>query len=128
MIKRILFSVMFIFINLLLYPSINFGINKILVKENGFVFVELENKSTQNYHIKNPNYVFLSIYINNIKRAEYKIKYINKSFFKPNNILLFKTNFKAIGRFKIKAIINEKKLIKETDYNDNISEKEINGE
>jgi len=125
--KIVIFFVMIFFINLVLHATINFSINRILINENGFIFIELKNNSTQDYKIKNPNNIFLSIYINNIKRAEFSTKYINKSFFRPNSILLFKTNFKSIGSFIIKAVINEKRLIKESNYNDNILEKQING-
>ncbi len=122
----ILLCLIFLF-SWLLFASINFSIEDIVTKNDGFVYLKLKNNSNEIYYVKNPDDIFLTLYINNIKRAEFKIKYISQNFFFPDQTLYFKTNFKAIGSFKIKVIINKYKKIKETKYTDNSIEKVING-
>jgi hypothetical protein len=100
----------------------------ITVKADQFIHIKLQNKSTFNYSItpELKEKIFLTIYINNIKRAEYKIKYIDPKLFKPKGTILFRTNFRVQKGLNIKVQINRLKVIPESDFLNNQLIKQFN--
>lgn len=100
----------------------DFVISDILVLHQDFIYIKIENRSSIPV-LSSPeqlNKPFLVIYINNIKRAEYKFKYMDQRLFLPNSSINFRTNFRAQGNLQIKAEINGIKLIPESNYQNNI--------
>jgi hypothetical protein len=100
----------------------------IIVKVDHFIHIKLQNKSAVNYSItpELKEKVFLTIYINNIKRAEYKIKYIDPKLFKPKGTILFRTNFRVQKGLNIKVEVNRLKVIPESDFLNNQLVKQLN--
>lgn len=100
----------------------DFVISDILVLHQDFVHIKIENRSfvTVLSSQEQLNKPFLVIYINNIKRAEYKLKYMDQQLFLPNSSINFRTNFRAQGTLQIKAEINGIKIIPESNYKNNI--------
>jgi hypothetical protein len=100
----------------------------IMVEADQFIHIKLQNKSTVNYSITPElnEKIFLTIYINNIKRAEYKIKYIDPKLFKPKGTILFRTNFRMQKGIDIKVEVNPLKVIPESDFLNNQLVKQLN--
>jgi hypothetical protein len=100
----------------------------IIVEADQFIHIKLQNKSTVSYTItpELKEKIFLTIYINNIKRAEYKIKYIDLKLFKPKGTILFRTNFRMQKGLIIKVQVNRLKVIPESDFLNNQLEKQFN--
>lgn len=103
------------------------AVDNISLHQNGFVHITLKNKSPFKIPIKpaNKEKIFLVIYIDNLKRAEYKLKYMNPMLFSPNGSTRFRTNFRVPKglKMKMKAEINLAKIIKEPNYRNNRLEK-----
>jgi len=102
----------------------------IMVEADQFIHIKLQNKSSVNYPITPElnEKIFLTIYINNIKRAEYKIKYIDPKLFKPKGTILFRTNFRMQKGLLIKVEINPLKVIPESDFLNNQLVKQLDEE
>lgn len=100
----------------------------ITVKADQFIHIKLQNKSTVNYSItpELKEKIFLTIHINNIKRAEYKIKYIDPKLFKSKGIIFFRTNFRMQKGLIIKVEVNRLKVIPESDFLNNQLVKQLN--
>ena len=102
-------------------------VENISLHKNGFVHITLKNKSPVKIPVPPTikEKIFLVIYIDNLKRAEYKLKYINPKLFLPNGLLRFRTNFRVPPgiKMKMKAEINKAKIIKELNYRNNRLEK-----
>ena len=100
----------------------------IMVEADQFIHIKLQNKSSVNYPITAElnEKIFITIYINNIKRAEYKIKYIDPKLFKPKGIILFRTNFRMQKGLNIKVEVNPLKVIPESDFLNNQLIKQLN--
>ncbi|MCP5106686.1 MAG: hypothetical protein GY950_25100 [bacterium] len=107
----------------------DFTVSDIIAKHDNFIHIKLQNRSPFAADIKPElkEKIFLTIFINNIKRSEYKLKYMDKNLFKPNGTILFRTNFRMPkgATLKIKAKINPKKIIKETNFLNNTLEKRL---
>jgi len=93
----------------------------IVVQKDQFIHIKLQNKSSVNFSLtpKLKEKIFLTIYINNVKRADYKIKYIDPKLFKPRGIILFRTNFRLQKGLSIKVEINRLKVIPESNFLNN---------
>jgi hypothetical protein len=93
----------------------------ILVQADQFIHIKLQNKSAGDCVIppELKEKIFLTIYINNIKRADYKIKYIDSKLFKAKGTILFPTNFRVQKGLNIAVEINPLKVIPESDYLNN---------
>jgi hypothetical protein len=106
----------------------DFIVVDIIVGADQFIHIKLQNKSTVNYPITPElnEKIFLTIYINSTKRAEYKIKYIDPKLFKPKGIILFRTNFRMQKGLNIKVEINPLKIIPESDFLNNQLIKQLN--
>jgi hypothetical protein len=108
----------------------DFVVSDILVQGDGFLYIKLKNHSPTAVGIK-PNQrekVFLTIYINNLKRAEYKIKYLDNKLFKPGGTILFRTNFRLQKSVTVRVEINSAKIIIEKNYANNRLAKQISGQ
>jgi hypothetical protein len=100
----------------------------ITVEADQFIHIKLQNQSTVDYPITAElnEKIFLTIYINDIKRAEYKIKYIDPKLFKPKGTILFRTNFRMQKGLTIKVEVNGLKVIPESDFLNNRLVKQLN--
>lgn len=86
----------------------------------GFVHIKLQNRGGACTVPGNAGEkIFLTIYINNIKRTEYKLKYLPPKLFKARGTVLFRTNFRYGKGLRITAEINRLKVVPETNYNNN---------
>lgn len=103
----------------------DFKVTDILVHIDKFIYIKIDNNSNFNFQLKPElnEIIFLTIYINKLKRAEYKLKYIDKKLFTSNSTIFFKTNFRAQPNLNIKVEINIKKIIPESNYLNNFMEK-----
>lgn len=101
-------------------PPADFCVTKIMVR-GGFVTIELKNKSTGDVPLTPAlkEKVFLIVYINNLKRAEYKIKYLDPKLFKKQGKILLRTNFRAQKPVNVRAEVNPLKVIPERNFSDN---------
>jgi hypothetical protein len=108
--------------------KLDFTVAEITAKADKFIHIKLQNLSNFNFSItpEHKEKVFLTIYINNIKRAEYKIKYIDLKLFKPKGIIYFRTNFRVQKGLNIKVQINHLKVIPETNFLNNQMIKQFN--
>jgi hypothetical protein len=110
--------------------SYDFSIEGIIIQKDAFISLKLNNLSKDNF-MPSPEIrekIFLTVYINNIKRVEYKVKYIKNTFFNARNSILLKTNFrmfKNLNGATIKIHLNPDKIIPETNYSNNILEKKL---
>ena len=69
--------------------------------------------------------VFLSLAINGVKRAEYKVKAIDPTIFLKSSFIVFKTNFRVGQPLRIRVEVNGEKAVPETDFSNNILEKDL---
>ena len=105
----------------------DFKASDILVLQDGFIALKIENSATQDYRVpvQSREKIFLSLAINGVKRAEYKIKAIDTTIFLKSSFIVFKTNFRAGQPLMIRVEVNGEKAVPETDFSNNILEKEI---
>lgn len=119
---------------LLFTPSIlpaespDFVVSDIVVRPNKFIYIKLQNRSSHSISLtkKQGELIFLTLYINNIKRAEYKAKYLDKRLWQGNSTIYFRTNFRLIDQLKIRVEINRERGIPESLFNNNSLEKNVN--
>jgi len=99
----------------------DFIVSDIVVSKDKFIHIKLQNRSVYDFPVtqKIKEKIFLTIYINNIKRAEYKVKYLNPKLFKKKSTLFFHTNFRLKKGLKMKVEINRLKIIPESNYLNN---------
>lgn len=105
----------------------DFKINDILVLHDGFIALKIENSSSQDFQLPAQvrDKVFLKLEINGVKRAEYKIKAMDPVIFLKSSLIVFKTNFRAGRPLKIRADVNGEKAIPESDFSNNVMEKDL---
>ena len=105
----------------------DFKASDILVLQDGFIALKIENSSTQDYAVpvQFRERIFLSLSINGVKRAEYKVKAMDPTLFLKSSFIVFKTNFRAGLPLKIRVEVNGEKAVPETDFSNNILEKEV---
>lgn len=100
----------------------DFVIGDILTIDQGFIYIDIENRSAVTVPIT-PELMekpFLVIYLNRIKRAEYRLKYLDPRLFQKNGRIRFRTNFRAQGDLQMKVEINGSRVISETNYQNNV--------
>jgi hypothetical protein len=99
----------------------DFVVSDIVVLKDRFIHIKLQNRSARDFRVTPgiKEKIFLVIYINNIKRAEYKVKYIDAKLFKKKSTILFRTNFRIQRELKIKVEINRLKIIPESNFKNN---------
>lgn len=105
----------------------DFKISDILVLQDGFIALKIENYSNQDCRLPANvrDRIFLKLAINGVKRAEYKIKAMDPTIFLKNSFIIFKTNFRAGQPLRIRVDVNGEKAIPEADFNNNILEKDL---
>lgn len=125
----IYFTVLFLFIYPFteVVPNPDFIVSDILILNDNFIHIQIENRSVQDCKIKPELYekIFLTLYINNLRRAEYKLKYMDKKLFKKSGKIIFRTNFRGQNELRIMAEINRLKIIPESNYSNNTLEKKL---
>ena len=125
--KKLSFFLMPVLILLQAGEVPDFKINDILVLQDGFIALKIENSSSQDcqFPLQAREEIFLKLAINGIKRAEYKIKVIDPTIFLKNSFIIFKTNFRAGKALKIRVDVNVEKAIPESDFSNNFLEKDL---
>lgn len=105
----------------------DFKINEILVLQDGFIALKIENSSSQDCQLPAHarDRIFLSLAINGVKRAEYKMKAMDPTIFLKNSFIVFKTNFRASQPLRIRVDVNVEQAIPESDFSNNILEKDL---
>lgn len=105
----------------------DFRVSDILVLQDGFIALKIENSALQDYAVPPQlmDRIFLTLAINNIKRAEYKIKTMDPTIFLKKSFIVFKTNFRAGQTLTIRVEVNWEKVIPESDFNNNFLQKEL---
>jgi hypothetical protein len=103
----------------------DFRVSDIFVLNDKFIAITLENISGEKWNLttETKEQIFLTVYIDQIKRAEYKAKYIDPTLFLPKSRVLFKTNFRLFRPLGIRVEINRDRLIPESEYQNNSLEK-----
>jgi hypothetical protein len=103
----------------------NFKVSEILVLQDGFIALKIENASAQDYPLpeESRDKVFLSLSINGIKRAEYLAKAVDPIIFLKHSFIVFKTNFRSGLPQRIRVEVNPEKALPESEMRDNILEK-----
>ena len=106
----------------------DFIVSDIVVKPDQFIHIKLQNRSQVNAQVPETikEKIFLTIYINTIKRAEYKLKYMDQKLFKPKSTILFRTNFRKQKGLRIKVEVNPLKIIPESNFLNNTLTKQVN--
>ena len=105
----------------------DFIVSDIAAQPDQFIHVRLENRSPVNFQVspEMKEKIFLTIYINDIKRAEYKLKYIDQKLFNPRSTILFRTNFRIQEDLRIKVQVNPLKIIPEANFLNNTLTKQL---
>lgn len=110
----------------------DFTVTDVFAKKDNFIYIELQNLSPHNVNHAEitpgmKEKIFLTIFIDNIKRSEYKLKYIDDKLFKKKSTILFRTNFRTQKglELNVKGHVNPLKIIGETNFFNNTLEKKI---
>jgi hypothetical protein len=105
----------------------DFRVSDILVLNDKFIAITLENISGEKWNLtpEAKEQIFLTVYIDRIRRAEYKAKYLDQTLFLPKSRILFKTNFRLFQPLGIRVEINRDRFIPESDYQNNSLEKTL---
>lgn len=105
----------------------DFAVEAIQIPRNGFIHIKLANRSPNAVSLspQTMEKTFVTVYINNIRRAEYKVKYIDRRLFQPQGQILLRTNFRVQGPQRIKIVCNQQRIFKEINFSNNILEKTI---
>lgn len=106
------------------------AVSGIAVRPDRFVYVQLRNLSMTDIEITPmmKEKLFLTLYIDNIKRTEYKLKYLDPRLFKKNSMTWFRTNFRVPGGpkgIKVKAELNRLKIFPEKNFKNNSLERTL---
>jgi hypothetical protein len=107
----------------------DFTVTDILTKKDNFIYIKLQNISIYGFQVtpEHKEKIFLTIFINNVKRSEYKLKYIDKKLFLEKSTVLFRTNFRLQkgSDLKVKVHLNRLKIIRENNFLNNTLEKKL---
>jgi hypothetical protein len=105
----------------------DFRVSDIFVLNDKFIAITLENISGEKWNLtpEAKEQIFLTVYIDRIRRAEYKAKYLDSTLFLPKSRILFKTNFRLFQPLGIRVEINRDRFIPESDYQNNSLEKTL---
>lgn len=108
-------------------PEFDFAVTDFIQHTDGFIYVKLENKSDTSLNLQEAvlNKIFLVIYIDSIKRAEYKLKYFDRQLFTAKSQVLFRTNFRSRSKIILRAEINMGRIFAESIFHNNILERSI---
>jgi len=105
----------------------NFKARDILVLEDGFIALRIENTSAQDFALLPTlrERVFISLFVNGVKRAEYLAKAVDPAIFLKRSLIVLKTNFRAQQPLKIRMVVNGEGAFPEADPRDNVLEKDL---
>lgn len=101
----------------------------ILILADRFLAVRLQNDSgiVCTLDERNRECIMLVIYINGIRRAEYKAKYLDPTLFQPHSSVIVRTNFRITADpLHIRAIVNPNRSLAEDRFQNNALEKVMN--
>jgi hypothetical protein len=100
----------------------DFAVTGIEAGPQGFIYIKLENRSPKALKPKTESMekAILTIYINNLKRAEYKLKYLDPQLFRAGGRISLRTNFMAGKELLLKVEFNGQRVIAESDYRNNV--------
>ncbi len=96
----------------------------IVVLQDDFIALKIENSSPGDWApsaVDNEK-VFLRIFINEVKRAEYVVRSVDPTIFLRHSMIVFKTNFRAVAPMRIRVEINGEKGLPESDFSNNVLE------
>lgn len=105
----------------------DFRTSDILVLQDGFIALKIENSANTDFVLapQSRDKVFLTLAINGVKRAEYKVKAMDPTIFLKRSFIVFKTNFRSGQPMRIRVELNEEKAVPEADFSNNILEKDL---
>ncbi|MCU0237249.1 MAG: hypothetical protein MUC72_09225 [Acidobacteria bacterium] len=105
----------------------DFRTSDILVLQDGFIALKIENSADSDLALppQARDKVFLSLAINGVRRAEYKVKAMDPTIFLRRSFIVFKTNFRSGQPMRIRIELNSEKAVPETDFSNNILEKDL---
>jgi hypothetical protein len=107
----------------------DFTVTDILTKKDNFIYIKLQNISIYGFQVtpEHKEKIFLTIFIKNVKRSEYKLKYIEKKLFLEKSTVFFRTNFRLQkgSDLKVKVHLNRLKIIRENNFLNNTLEKKL---
>lgn len=103
----------------------DFKIEDMKIGDEGFLIISLANADHQPVHVteEQKNKTFLVVYIDDLRRAEYKLKYIPESLFAARGRAEWKTNFRLDANARVRAEINLPPIISEIRLRDNRMDK-----
>jgi hypothetical protein len=110
----------------------DFVVTDILRDKDSFICIKIQNLSPVDTDLslitpETKEKIFLTIFINNTKRSEYKLKYMDMKLFKQRGSILFRTNFRLQQgpELRVKAHINPQNIIQEINSINNTFEKKM---
>jgi len=124
--KKIWLSLLFLISCLELTTAANlpdFTVADIITKKDNFIYIKIQNLSIHDFQVtpEHKEKIFLTIFINNVKRSEYKLKYFDKILFSKKSTILFRTNFRLQKglELKVKVQLNQLRIIPESNFLNN---------
>jgi hypothetical protein len=105
----------------------DFRTSDILVLQDGFIALKIEN-SAHSDHALAPQVldkIFLSLAINGVTRAEYKVKAMDPTIFLKRSFIVYKTNFRSGKSMRVRVELNREKVVPESDFSNNTFEKDL---
>jgi len=102
-------------------PPADFAITDIKLGPEGFLEIHIANRSAEIHEPANKENekTFLTITIEDVRRAEYKLKYMPLHLFQPLGKVTWKTNFRLGWSVRVHAQVKLPPLIPETRIEDN---------
>lgn len=101
--------------------SADFAVSDLKLGPDGFLEVHLCNRAAERIHLAGEvmEKAFLTVSIQDVPRAEYKLKYIPAVLFAPGGKTVIKTNFRFSQSVKVTAVVNIPSIIPESRTQDN---------
>lgn len=105
----------------------DFRTSGVLLVQDGFIALKIENSSPRDWMptAADRDKVFISLFINGIKRAEYQVKSVDPTIFLGHSLIVFKTNFRVITPLRIRVVCNGERALPESDFSNNTLEIEM---
>ncbi len=102
----------------------DFRAGEILILQDDFIALKIENASLHDWTpgAADRERVFLRIFINGVKRAEYLVKSVEPTLFLRRSMIVFKTNFRVTAPLRIRVELNGEKAVPESDFSNNLLE------
>ena len=105
----------------------DFAVQDMKIGREGFLIISLENLTPRAVHFPEElkEKVFLTISIDGLRRAEYKLKYMPGTLFASHGKAEWKTNFRLRVRARVRVEMNIPTVIDETRLHDNRMDRTI---